>query len=682
MPVPRNNENGGALPHGTNKLARWVQKKLAGRRRAPEPVALKTGSGPHLLKNGPKRSHFNYTAYQKFFSAGGQPTATKPAIGPTVGRKEPPLLFRRRRSSKGKSPDLPPRQAPTTYPRMVEERTPPPSPDPPKGIMVPEETAPLLGEQPPEHALARAREAVAVLKADRAGVVSKLADLGGGPAVAMVGLESVKDQRDPEARELESELIMEMLLHELPGLDIQQPDKRDQEWIKPTARQIADAKERYVGRIERLETDREALRNARADALKARRRDPGTTLIDDVTGEIERCEECLRILQSCPMPSKSDPPTYRYWVNHLEVRWGTVRPKLFDIVRELRDIDEIERKFNFVFLPQEACLLELMIATEELLDIHHSGVLTIEQFGELVQALARGWPGVKEDSESPLPEQRANAAGCVRSLAQLANRGRLPREVLSIIPAYDPINKALLIRAQEREMGGKFAELFEAQGKLRMLESSSQEEERARLEARIETLKDEIARIDPDFDRDTEVAALTTEERKGGIAAMREAGGKLGEKYAELMAAERNLRAVGVDIRGVRVDRFYVHGLDKKEPKLRRQIALLLFRVAVIEEEIAKLNPHFVRHVPRSELTRGEILQRIGDLMSKPGVNAQEWSERQSRAAAERQAVRGAAALSDPTRGGAFTERRAGRQGHCGSHRWQGPDRQGLAGPR
>jgi hypothetical protein len=191
-----------------------------------------------------------------------------------------------------------------------------------------------------------------------------------------------------------------------------------------------------------------------------------------------------------------------------------VRPKLFDIVRELRDLDEIERKCNFVFLPQEACLLELMIATEELLDIHHSKALTTEQFGELVQALARGWPGVKEDSQSPLPEQRANAAGCVRSLAQLANRGRLPREVLSIIPAYDPINKALLTRAQEREMGGKFAELFEAQGKLRMLEPSSQEskEERVRLEARIETLKDEITQIYPKFDRHTQVADLTPEE--------------------------------------------------------------------------------------------------------------------------------------------------------------------------
>ncbi len=196
-------------------------------------------------------------------------------------------------------------------------------------------------------------------------------------------------------------------------------------------------------------------------------------------------------------------------------------------MRELRDLDAIERQCKFVFLPQEACLIELMIATEELLDIHHSGVLTTQQFGELVQALARGWPGVKEDLESPLPESRANAAGCVRSLAQLANKGRLPREVLAIIPDYDPINKALLIRAQDREMGGKFAELFEAQEKLRTLDQTSKKE-RERLAARIKTLKDEIAQIDPDFDRDTEIAKLTPKEIKGGVKAMRGPARSLG----------------------------------------------------------------------------------------------------------------------------------------------------------
>src|SRR5262245_53532230 len=158
MPIPRNNENGGALPHSTNKLARWVQKKHAGRR-GPEPVTLRTGSGTHLLKNGQKQSYFNYTAYEKFISAGAQPTTAKPENGRAVEREERPLLFRRRRSSKGKSPE-------------VEERTPPPSRE----------------SQPPQHALSRARQAVEVLKADRARVVSRLGDLGGGPAVAMVGL--------------------------------------------------------------------------------------------------------------------------------------------------------------------------------------------------------------------------------------------------------------------------------------------------------------------------------------------------------------------------------------------------------------------------------------------------------------------------------------------------------------
>src|SRR5262245_4219913 len=197
--------------------------------------------------------------------------------GRAVERQEPPLLFRRK-SSKGKSPE-------------VEERTPPPSPESPKRIMVPEGTKPAVSEQSPERALARARQAVVALKADRARVVSKLAELGGGPAVAMVGLDSVKGQTDPEARKLESELVMEMLLHELPGLDIQQPDKPNQEPIKPTARQIDESIERYVNRIERLKTDRQALRDARADGKLDR--ETGPKLIDDVTAEIERCEECL-----------------------------------------------------------------------------------------------------------------------------------------------------------------------------------------------------------------------------------------------------------------------------------------------------------------------------------------------------------------------------------------------------
>ena len=46
-------KNVGALPFDTNKLARWVQKKLAGRPRGAEPIVMKTGS-PHLLKNGHK----------------------------------------------------------------------------------------------------------------------------------------------------------------------------------------------------------------------------------------------------------------------------------------------------------------------------------------------------------------------------------------------------------------------------------------------------------------------------------------------------------------------------------------------------------------------------------------------------------------------------------------------------
>src|SRR5262249_5333154 len=119
---------------------------------------------------------------------------------------------------------------------------------------------------------------------------------------------------------------------------------------------------------------------------------------------------------------------------------------------------------------------------------------------ELVEPIARGWPGVKEDSSSDQHERRANAAGCVRSLAQLANKGRLPREVLASFPAFDAINRALLIRAEEREWGGKFDELHAAERALRSLdqagkgkenENEKTDPERSRLEARIEALRND-----------------------------------------------------------------------------------------------------------------------------------------------------------------------------------------------
>ena len=117
------------------------------------------------------------------------------------------------------------------------------------------------------------------------------------------------------------------------------------------------------------------------------------------------------------------------------------------------DLDALE--LQFPLLPQERCLLEMELAIEQLFEIYRSDVLTGEQFGQLVEALACGWPGVKEDSRSPLPERRANAAGCIRALAELANKGRLPRDVLSRFGEYDAINRALLIRGQQREMSSQ-----------------------------------------------------------------------------------------------------------------------------------------------------------------------------------------------------------------------------------
>ena len=117
---------------------------------------------------------------------------------------------------------------------------------------------------------------------------------------------------------------------------------------------------------------------------------------------------------------------------------------------------------------------------------------------------------------------------------------------------------------------------------------------------------------------------MNAEARAAADARMREAGGDLGAKYAELMQAERSLLAVGVDIRGVRVDEHYVVGLMKKDPKLRKQIALMLARVAFIEEEIARIDRHFERNIPPGSQTRGQVMARIAEQMNDMDVEARE----------------------------------------------------------
>ena len=246
----------------------------------------------------------------------------------------------------------------------------------------------------------------------------------------------------------------------------------------------------------------------------------------------------------------------------------------------------------------------MRIAVEELLDIHRSGVLTTEQFAQLVEALACGWPGVKEDSTSERPERRADAAACVRSLAQLANRGRLPRDVLARFLEFDAINRALFRHAQTQLV----TELFKAQTELHALNGTGTEKgkgkeretddpERQRLGARIAMLKEEIATIVPEFDRDADLTEMLPEEQRKLVATVKENGTKLAALYGELMEAARNLSVVGIHVGDIRVDEYFIHGLDRVAPKLRKQAALMLARVALIEDEIAKINPKFQRHV-------------------------------------------------------------------------------------
>jgi hypothetical protein len=138
--------------------------------------------------------------------------------------------------------------------------------------------------------------------------------------------------------------------------------------------------------------------------------------------------------------------------------------------------------------------------------------------------------------------------------------------------------------------------------------------ERGLVQERIGTLNAEIKQINPEFD--------STQQ-------MRNAGRKLGELYAELMVAERNLRAAGVNVRRVRVDERFVKGMLKKQPGKRKKVALMLARVALIEEEIAKLNPHFQRRVPPGILTYGEVRNRIHQQMAVDGVNPHETNAKQ-----------------------------------------------------
>jgi hypothetical protein len=345
--------------------------------------------------------------------------------------------------------------------------------------------------------LTRASNALETLKRHRRNELPDL-DETVADAVAIVGLDGIKERRDIQAEAIHREFIMEMLLQQLPGLDT-----HEQDWLRPNREQIDEAAMHYQRRIDKINQEIAALGEMKS--LTGEK--PSEEFRKAQMAERDRCLHCKSILHDALMRSESESPKKDcsdFWWNHLRDRWNEFHeddrdsPDLFAIVRRDRDVDAIAKHHKFVFLPQELCLLELDIAVQELLEIYHSNTLSTEQFAELIHAVACGWPGVKEDAQSPSAERRANAAGCVRSLAQLANQGALPREVLSRFREFDEINGILLEHVQAR----KIAALFKAQQELRELDASDpkgkgkereiDDPKRKDLAARIGTLKQDI----------------------------------------------------------------------------------------------------------------------------------------------------------------------------------------------
>jgi hypothetical protein len=233
-----------------------------------------------------------------------------------------------------------------------------------------------------------------VLWKDRNSPGSELETMGGAAAVAAAGLDSIKDRGDRDARELGRELIRELLLHELPDLD------------KPDGMQVKKGSDRYEMRLARLEQDRKDLNSTKGINPK---------LVAELETEIAHCTACLDVLKKA---TPGERVKSSFWQTNLLDRWAERCPgvDLLERVRTLRDLDKVVAEQSvsgrpeFFFLPQELCWLEMEIALEALLDIRQSPALGADQFVQLVQAIARGWPGVLEDSRSPLPERRANAA--------------------------------------------------------------------------------------------------------------------------------------------------------------------------------------------------------------------------------------------------------------------------------
>jgi hypothetical protein len=268
--------NVGLLPHGTNSLAHWIQKKLPRLRPGREPILVKPDGKSHLLlKNGRKKGFFDYTALKtQLGSLSGE-------VAP--GEQEASSMSEQEASStedsggKGKARERS-RSAPPSS-RLLERRTPP----------RPSESTSDLRATPPlpqGNAVTKSRKAVDALRRDRLAPESTIHMLGGAKAVATVGFDAIRNVKDPPARDCERHLIREMLLRELPGLDIDQTSSEDKDSINPTKKNISEAKLRYQERIDDLQEDLYAAHDA----------ERSNEIIEDLRSEIDRCQGCIEIL--------------------------------------------------------------------------------------------------------------------------------------------------------------------------------------------------------------------------------------------------------------------------------------------------------------------------------------------------------------------------------------------------
>jgi hypothetical protein len=207
--------NVGLLPHGTNSLAHWIQKKLPRLRPGREPILVKPDGKSHLLlKNGRKKGFFDYTALKTHL--GSLSGEVAPGEQEASSMSEQEASSTEESGGKGKARERS-RSAPPSS-RLLERRTPP---------LRPSESTSDLRATPPlpqGKAVTKSHKAVDALRSDRLAPESTIHMLGGAKAVATVGFDAIRNVKDPPARDCERDLIRderdlirEMLLRELPG---------------------------------------------------------------------------------------------------------------------------------------------------------------------------------------------------------------------------------------------------------------------------------------------------------------------------------------------------------------------------------------------------------------------------------------------------------------------------------